>query len=145
VTTPGQPGNPASAGNANQEGTGSMSAPNQPPADRDAAARRQSDLKAAADSLAARRNAEDEAVAQRRLAEDEKLADARTEEDRVVASARNRLAVAAAEVQAATDSVSNGGDPARLRAANAELQSALADHLAAVPEQPRTPKPGEAA
>lgn len=119
---------------------GNQPAGNQPSADRDAAARRDADLKAAADSVAVSRRAQDEEIAQRRLAEDEELADARTEEDRVAASARNRLSVAAAAVQAATDSVSNGGNPADLRAANAELQAALADHLAAAPEQPPAPK-----
>ena len=114
--------------------------PQQQSADKDAAARRDADLKAAADSVAASRKAQDEDIAQRRLAEDEELADTRTEEDRVAASARNRLSVAAAAVQAATDSVSVGGNPADLRAANAELQAALADHLAAAPEQPPAPK-----
>jgi hypothetical protein len=114
--------------------------PQQQSADKDAAARRDADLKAAADSVAASRKAQDEDIAQRRLAEDEELADTRTEEDRVAASARSRLSVAAAAVQAATDSVSAGGNPADLRAANAELQSALADHLAAAPEQPSAPK-----
>jgi hypothetical protein len=115
---------------------------NQPSADKDAAGKRAADLKAAADSVAASRNAEDEEIAQRRLAEDEALADARTEEDRVAASARNRLSVAAAAVQAATDSVSAGGNPAELRAANTELQAALADHLSNAPEQP-APKAGQ--
>jgi hypothetical protein len=48
--------------------------------------------------------------------------------------------VAAAAVQAATDSVSAGGNPAELRAANTELQAALADHLSNAPEQPAAPK-----
>jgi hypothetical protein len=113
---------------------------NQPSADRDAAARREADLKAAADAVAASRQAEDEEIAQRRLAEDEELADKRTEEDRVAASARGRLAVAAAALQAATDSADAPDGPARVRAANAELQAALADHLAAAPEQAPAPK-----
>jgi oligoendopeptidase F len=110
--------------------------------DKDAAARREADLKAAADSVAAARAAQDEEIAQRRLTEDEELSDTRKEEDRVIASARNRLSVAAAAVGAATASVSAGGDPAELRVANAELQEAVAGHLAAVPEPPPAVKAG---
>lgn len=110
-------------------------------ADSDAAARREADLKSAADSLAAQRAAQDEATAQKRLAEDEALADTRTEQDRVLASSRTRLSAAANAVQAATASVSDDAgadDPhtADLRAAVAELQAALSDHLNLVPGAP---------
>jgi hypothetical protein len=103
-------------------------------ADKAAADRRKADLQGAADSLAARRKAEDEGIAQRRVTEDEGLADARTEEDRVVASTRHRLAVAAAAMTTGVQNVSNGGDPAQLRVADAELQAAVQDHLNTVPE-----------
>lgn len=98
-------------------------------ADQDAYDQREADLKAAADSLTASRKAEDEVIAKRRLDEDETLADTRTAQDRVIASSRNRLSVAAVAVQAATDS----GDPAQVRVANAELQSAVSEHLSTVP------------
>jgi hypothetical protein len=99
--------------------------------DREASEKRESDLKAAADSLEASRKAEDEVIAQRRLEEDEALADARTAQDRVVASSRNRLTVAAEAMQVATDS----GDPAEVAAANAEIQAAVTEHLNTVPEE----------
>jgi hypothetical protein len=99
--------------------------------DRDAAANREADLKAAAASLSAKRTAEDERIAQRRLAEDEARADKRLAEDRVAASTLNRVNVASAAMQAASDN----GDIAAVRAANAELQAAVRDHLSAMPEQ----------
>jgi hypothetical protein len=110
-------------------------------ADQEAAGRRQAELQAAADQLAANRKAEDEAIAQRRLAEDEELADARLAQDRIVASTRNRLQVAAAAVQAAAAGLPDG-DPsaAQARAASAELQEALGEHLDAVPEPPADAK-----
>jgi hypothetical protein len=105
----------------------------------DAAARREADLKAAADSLEASRAAEDEARAQARLDEDTALADARREEDRVVASARGRVSAAAVALQSAVDRVATGEDPeavADLRVANDEMQAAVQGHMAIVPEQP---------
>jgi hypothetical protein len=98
--------------------------------DRDAAASRESHLKAAADSLSAKRTVEDERIAQRRLGEDESLADSRLAEDREVASTLNRVNVASAAMQVASDNE----DIAAVRAANAELQAAVQDHLSAVPE-----------
>jgi hypothetical protein len=97
--------------------------------DRDATAARESALNAADVSLSAKRTAEDELIAQRRLAEDEALADARLAENREVASTLNRVNVASAAVQAASD----GGDIPAVRAANDELQSAVREHLSAVP------------
>src|ERR1035441_2238662 len=133
------------------------------PIAKDAASSRESALKAADVSLSAKRTAEDEQIAQRRLTEDETLADARraavaggagrataeagqaarrrrTEdetladarlaENREVASTLNRVNVASAAMQAACD----GGDIAAVHAANDELQSAVREHLSAVPE-----------
>ena len=119
-----------------------MSTQDRAAAGQDAAARREAELQAAADSLAAQRASEDEAIAHRRLAEDEKLADTRREQDRVLASARARVAAAAAEVQHAVDALPDGGHQgARLRVANAELQAALSDHLDVAPE-PVVTEPG---
>ena len=100
------------------------------PIAKDAASSRESALKAADVSLSAKRTAEDEQIAQRRLAEDEALADARLAENREVASTLNRVNVASAAMQAACD----GGDIAAVHAANDELQSAVREHLSAVPE-----------
>jgi hypothetical protein len=104
-------------------------------ADKDAVARRKADLKAAADRLAARRAAEDDARAQARVAEDDALADVRRDEDRRLASARGRVADAAA----ALDAVAETGDLADLRAVNAELQAAIQAHLDEVPEVVEVP------
>src|ERR1035441_7930507 len=100
------------------------------PIAKDAASSRESALKAADVSLSAKRPAEDEQIAQRRVTEDETLADARLAENREVASTLNRVNVASAAMQAACD----GGDIAAVHAANDELQSAVREHLSAVPE-----------
>jgi hypothetical protein len=112
-----------------------MSDPNAAPndqaaADKDAADRREADLQVAADRRTEQRKVEDDAVAQQRLDEDTARADARREEDRVVASARGRVTVAAEALQRAVDS----GNAADVRAANAELQASLQEHLGAEPE-----------
>lgn len=104
-------------------------------ADKDAVARREADLKAAADRLATRRAAEDDARAQARVDEDTVLQDARLAEDRRLASARGRLAHAADALNAVAES----GDLADLRAINVELQAAIEDHMNEVPEVVEVP------
>jgi hypothetical protein len=100
-------------------------------ADKIAAERREAAKKAAADTLAEQRAAEDEALAEQRKQEDETIAKQRREADRHVASARARLTAAAESLNTTVSAEPLNSDEVRI--ANAEMQEAVKDEVAAVP------------